>query len=194
MDMNRLTQKSQEALARRADHRPALRSHRGRRRASAAGAARPARRAGTAARSAGDDRTRCAPTWSATCRAARGSPARAPRPARSSSPSAWPGILDAAEREAKRLKDEYVSVEHLVLALADEGSATAAGRRLKRARRHPGGVPGRADPDPRQPAGHLGHARRRPTRRWRSTAATWSPTPGPAGSTRSSAATPRSAG
>jgi ATP-dependent Clp protease ATP-binding subunit ClpB len=40
-------------------------------------------------------------------------------------------LLDAAEREARRLKDEYVSVEHLVLALADEGPATAAGRRLK---------------------------------------------------------------
>ncbi|MEU9209724.1 ATP-dependent chaperone ClpB [Streptomyces sp. NPDC048415] len=41
------------------------------------------------------------------------------------------GVLDAAEREAKRLKDEYVSVEHLLLALADEGSATVAGRLLK---------------------------------------------------------------
>ncbi|WP_327293903.1 MULTISPECIES: ATP-dependent chaperone ClpB [unclassified Streptomyces] len=40
-------------------------------------------------------------------------------------------LLDAAEQEAKRLKDEYVSVEHLVLALADEGSQTAAGRLLK---------------------------------------------------------------
>ncbi|MEU1625490.1 ATP-dependent chaperone ClpB [Streptomyces sp. NPDC020096] len=40
-------------------------------------------------------------------------------------------LLDAADREAKRLKDEYVSVEHLVLALIDEGSATQAGRRLK---------------------------------------------------------------
>jgi ATP-dependent Clp protease ATP-binding subunit ClpB len=40
-------------------------------------------------------------------------------------------LLDTAEREAKRLKDEYVSVEHLVLAMADEGSSTAAGRRLK---------------------------------------------------------------
>ena len=29
-------------------------------------------------------------------------------------------LLDGAEREAKRLKDEYVSVEHLVLALIDE--------------------------------------------------------------------------
>ena len=40
-------------------------------------------------------------------------------------------LLDAAEREAKRLKDEYVSVEHLLLALAEEGPATAAGRLLK---------------------------------------------------------------
>ncbi|MFE9768211.1 ATP-dependent chaperone ClpB [Streptomyces sp. NPDC005808] len=40
-------------------------------------------------------------------------------------------VLDTAEQEAKRLKDEYVSVEHLVLALADEGSQTAAGRLLK---------------------------------------------------------------
>src|SRR5271165_7181464 len=41
------------------------------------------------------------------------------------------GLLDAAEQEAGRLKDEYVSVEHLVLALLDEGSATAAGRLLQ---------------------------------------------------------------
>src|SRR6266498_2638189 len=55
-------------------------------------------------------------------------------------PSAAPGqvfitqrlarLLDVAEREAKRLKDEYVSVEHLVLALAEEGNSAPAGRRL----------------------------------------------------------------
>lgn len=39
-------------------------------------------------------------------------------------------LLDAAEREAKRLKDSYVSVEHLVMALSEEGSASAAGRVL----------------------------------------------------------------
>src|SRR5258705_4070116 len=40
-------------------------------------------------------------------------------------------LLDDAEKEAQRLKDEYVSVEHLVLATIDQGSKTAAGRLLK---------------------------------------------------------------
>ena len=40
-------------------------------------------------------------------------------------------LLDAAEREARRLKDEYVSVEHLVVALLEEGSETASGRLLR---------------------------------------------------------------
>jgi ATP-dependent Clp protease ATP-binding subunit ClpB len=35
-----------------------------------------------------------------------------------------------AEDEAKRLKDEHVSIEHLLLALAEEGTRTAAGRLL----------------------------------------------------------------
>jgi ATP-dependent Clp protease ATP-binding subunit ClpB len=60
--------------------------------------------------------------------------------ARTTGPGSAPGqvavtqrlarLLDTAEQEAKRLKDEYVSTEHLVLALVDEGSTTAAGRRL----------------------------------------------------------------
>jgi ATP-dependent Clp protease ATP-binding subunit ClpB len=60
---------------------------------------------------------------------------------RVSGPGAAPGqvfvtqrlsrLLDAAEREAKRLKDDYVSVEHLVIALLDDGSGTAAGRLLR---------------------------------------------------------------
>src|SRR5512139_2115611 len=41
-------------------------------------------------------------------------------------------ILAAAEEEANRLKDEYVSVEHLLLALASEGTSTPAGRVFKR--------------------------------------------------------------
>jgi ATP-dependent Clp protease ATP-binding subunit ClpB len=39
-------------------------------------------------------------------------------------------LLVRAEDEAKRLKDEYVSAEHLVLALVEEGTRTAAGRVL----------------------------------------------------------------
>jgi ATP-dependent Clp protease ATP-binding subunit ClpB len=40
-------------------------------------------------------------------------------------------LLDGADQEARRLKDEYVSVEHLLVALLDEGSASAAGRLLR---------------------------------------------------------------
>ncbi|HVM67227.1 MAG TPA: ATP-dependent Clp protease ATP-binding subunit, partial [Acidimicrobiales bacterium] len=60
---------------------------------------------------------------------------------RVSGPGAAPGqvyltqrlsrLLDAAEQEAKRMHDEYVSVEHLLIALLDEGTDTAAGRRLR---------------------------------------------------------------
>ena len=59
---------------------------------------------------------------------------------RVSGPGAAPGqvnvtqrlarLIDAAEQEATRLGDEYVSVEHLVLAMLDEGATTAAGRLL----------------------------------------------------------------
>jgi ATP-dependent Clp protease ATP-binding subunit ClpB len=42
-------------------------------------------------------------------------------------------LLVRAEDEAKRLKDEYVSVEHLVLAALQEGAHTAAGRALAEA-------------------------------------------------------------
>ncbi|MDT8440241.1 MAG: ATP-dependent chaperone ClpB [Desulfuromonadales bacterium] len=40
-------------------------------------------------------------------------------------------LLVRAEDEAKRLKDEYMSVEHLLLALVEEGKQTAAGRILQ---------------------------------------------------------------
>ncbi|WP_285778741.1 ATP-dependent chaperone ClpB [Microtetraspora sp. NBRC 13810] len=59
---------------------------------------------------------------------------------RVSGPGAAPGqvfvtqrlsrLLDAADREARRLKDDYVSVEHLLIALIDEGAESAAGRLL----------------------------------------------------------------
>jgi ATP-dependent Clp protease ATP-binding subunit ClpB len=60
---------------------------------------------------------------------------------RVSGPGASPGqvfitqrlsrLLDTAEREAGRLKDEYVSVEHLLIALLEEGPQTSAGRLLR---------------------------------------------------------------
>ncbi len=60
---------------------------------------------------------------------------------RVSGPGAEPGkvyltqrlsrLLVRAEDEARRLKDEYVSVEHILLAMAEEGDSTAAGRILK---------------------------------------------------------------
>ncbi len=40
-------------------------------------------------------------------------------------------LLDSAEREAARLKDDYVSVEHLVIAMLDEGDKGAAGQLLR---------------------------------------------------------------
>ncbi|MDG5469310.1 ATP-dependent chaperone ClpB [Deltaproteobacteria bacterium IMCC39524] len=40
-------------------------------------------------------------------------------------------LLVKAEAEAKRLKDDYVSVEHLLLAFVDEGGKTAAGKILQ---------------------------------------------------------------
>jgi ATP-dependent Clp protease ATP-binding subunit ClpB len=61
---------------------------------------------------------------------------------RTTRPAAQPGqvsvtqrlarVIEAAEREAKRLKDEYVSVEHLLLALVEEGQGGGAGRLLAR--------------------------------------------------------------
>ena len=40
-------------------------------------------------------------------------------------------LMLQAEEEAKRLKDEYISVEHLLLALVQEGPTTASGRILQ---------------------------------------------------------------
>ncbi len=60
---------------------------------------------------------------------------------RVSGPGAAPGqvnvtqllsrLLDDSEQQAARLKDDYVSVEHLILAMLDLGPSTAAGRLLQ---------------------------------------------------------------
>jgi ATP-dependent Clp protease ATP-binding subunit ClpB len=41
-------------------------------------------------------------------------------------------LLDTAQQEAQRLKDDYVSVEHILLALLQEGPSSAAGRLLQK--------------------------------------------------------------
>jgi ATP-dependent Clp protease ATP-binding subunit ClpB len=56
----------------------------------------------------------------------------APQPGQVSVTQRLARAIEAAEREAKRLKDEYVSVEHLVLALVEEGQGSPAGRLLAR--------------------------------------------------------------
>jgi ATP-dependent Clp protease ATP-binding subunit ClpB len=55
-----------------------------------------------------------------------------PQPGQVSITSRLARALEAADREARRMKDEYVSVEHLLVALAEEGPATGAGRALAR--------------------------------------------------------------
>ena len=125
MDPNRLTQKSQEALhdaqtkALRFGHTEVDGEHLLLALLDQPEGSRP----GCSARPA-PTRTGCAPTLEAEL-------GRRPRV---SGPGAAPGqvyvtqrlgrLLDAAEREANRLKDEYVSVEHLLLALLDEGAGT----------------------------------------------------------------------
>jgi len=42
-------------------------------------------------------------------------------------------LLDSAEKEARKLKDDYTSVEHLLLAAVDEGTASPGGRILSQA-------------------------------------------------------------
>src|SRR5258708_35027039 len=74
-------------------------------------------------------------------RLSRGLEAELGRRPRVSGPGVTPGqinvtqrlnrLLDTAEQEAGRLKDEYGSVEHLVMALLDEGPQSAAGRLLR---------------------------------------------------------------
>ncbi len=87
---------------------------------------------------------------------------------RVSGPGAAPGeiritqrlgrLFDTAGAEAGRLKDEYVSVEHLLLALIGEGVATPAGRVLRDQGLTREAFLARARQRPGKPAGHLRHA------------------------------------
>ncbi len=67
-------------------------------------------------------------------------------------------IFLRAEDEAKRLKDEYVSVEHLLLAMIEEGSSSPRRQSAGELQHHPQRLPRRADGGARQPAGHQRHA------------------------------------
>ena len=181
MDMNRLTQKSQEALhdaqteALRFGHTEVDGEH-----LLLALLDQPdglvprllaARWAPTRTRCSADlERDLAAP--------AAGQRARARRPGRCSSPSGSRRLLDAAERGGQPAQGR-VRLGRAPAArpgrrgLGDGGRAAA-----EAARRRPGSAFLEAlTAGPRQPAGHLARCPRWPTRRWRSTAATSSPTP-----------------
>ena len=155
MDFNRLTIKSQEAVAAAQELARRARQPRALPRAPAARAARPgaAAHARRARRRVGADvRAR---------RPRRGSPRSRRVAGRGSSSrgvsAAFSEVLDRAEEEMRKLEDEYVSTEHLLLALdvVPRDELLAA---LKEVRG--------------SPARHLAGSRRAPTRRSRSSAAT----------------------
>jgi ATP-dependent Clp protease ATP-binding subunit ClpB len=58
--------------------------------------------------------------------------ARASGPTQVQASNRFRRVFDAAAREAERLKDEYVSTEHFLLALADDAETGAAGQTLRR--------------------------------------------------------------
>ena len=171
MDFDKLTLEVAGGRRRRAGAGAPPRQPRALSRAPAARAARPG--AAAAARSR---RGRAA-------RAGRGDAARRSRRSRARSSSrsvsaAFSRVLDKAEDEAKRLEDDYVSTEHLLLALdvvprdellgADQGGARRPARHVAGSGGH---VPGAREVRPRPDRGRRGRA----------------------SSTRSSAATRRSA-
>src|SRR5262249_12095787 len=146
MDPNRLTQKSQEALhdaqtkALRFGHNEVAGAH-----LLQALIDQPEGLAPRLLEAAGGDTSRLRADLEAEL-------ARRPRV---SGPGVTPGqvtvtqrlarLLDAAEQESKRLKDDYVSVEHLIIALLAEGQQSPAGRLLASAGVTPHGLlPARA--------------------------------------------------
>src|SRR6186997_935337 len=58
--------------------------------------------------------------------------ARGSGPTQVSASNRFRRVFDAAAREAERLKDDYVSTEHFLLALADDAETGAAGQTLRR--------------------------------------------------------------
>ena len=64
-------------------------------------------------------------------------------------------IFDSAQAEAKRLQDEYVSTEHLFVALATEVGRSPAAQLLQRSGATKDAIYRRADAGARQPARHV---------------------------------------
>ena len=153
MNMNKLTEKAQEAIVaaqRLAEERHhtqlepehlLLRARRpgGRRRAGRARAARASQPRSVL------ERLEPALGWLRAWLTAR---------RRSTSRNRFRRVFEARGPEAERLKDDYVSTEHFLLALADDAETGAAGQTLRRLGRHPRpAVPGAAG-GPRRPARH----------------------------------------
>ncbi len=68
-------------------------------------------------------------------------------------------VITRAEKEAKTLKDEFVSVEHLFLALVDLGRPEAMKKLFKSIRARPRQADERPQGGPRKPEGHDGQSR-----------------------------------
>ena len=180
-------------VARRADPGDSPQSPGRRRRAPAGGPARAA--AGRRARAARARRASASPASATASSASSRASRRSPGPGSGGQPyltQRLAKLLAQAEDEAATLKDEYVSVEHLLLAMLDDSGA--AGRLLKEFGAHPRASSWRrcracaaTSASPRQnPEGDLpgaGEVRPRPDRS----------SPRRASSIRSSAATRRSA-
>ncbi len=149
MDMNRLTQKSQEALHDAQTKAPAIRPHRGRRRAPAARPARPARGLCVAPlldRAGADPRPAARGPRGRARAAVPGSAGPAPRPDRCIvTAAARPRCSRPPSERPSGLKDEYVSVEHLVVALARRGLGDRRRPPLRGERRHRDSLPADAD-------------------------------------------------
>ena len=164
MDPSHLTQKSTRSTARRADqgatvsgeHPEVDGEH------LLLGPARPGRghRApGCWPRASAASRTGTARPWRPSSRGVPRSAAPARARGRSASRSSRPACPMSPNRKPQRLKDDYVSVEHLLLGLLSRPVTTAGRPPAAAAGPDQGWLPAGADADPRQPAGHLGHAR-----------------------------------
>ena len=102
-------------------------------------------------------------------------------------------VTNAAEQEAERLKDEYVSTEHLFVAIASEGVAIAVGETAPAARDHARTPSCRRWPRCAGRSASRARIPRAPTSRSSATGATSPSSRARASSIRSSAATRRSA-